>query len=97
MTRAHLLRAAQYLEEYPCRHAGTHTGLCHAFESTASRRSRDSWERDYDRVERYLSAVGGSMNWTGFFWSLDDDGQEDRLTFLAFMLTWLEDCRGTPA
>ena len=77
--------------------ARSYTGLCAAFERTVKKRFASDWDRDYEKVSKYLTAVGGEENFHGYFWDSDLKGMQERLTFLAFMLVWHEDCRGKAA
>jgi hypothetical protein len=65
-------------------------GLCSAF---------DVWSRNDELhcdLPEFLSRLGGKPFGIGYFWPTTRQGRQQRLLFLAFMLTWLDEIeRGT--
>lgn len=54
-------------------------GLCYAFDHELP-------------VERILCKLGAAEVFSGaYYWPLSEEGRDQRLMMLAFMLTWLED------
>ena len=66
-------------------------GLCEAFCAGIPWWQSDQAERISLDLCKFLRATGGRGTHYSYFWTLNKEAHNQRLLFLAFMLTWLED------
>lgn len=74
-------------------------GLCYYFAKATGDGKRIRDESAYMKLPTVLRAMGGAEDHLGHFWPMygrggvNDGSQQERLTMLAFMATWMEDKR----
>ena len=84
LTRNQVIRAVNYAAD-PQR--SEMLGMCCWFDVS---NKVAKWRSFYNIIPTFLLSIGGRAN-SEYFWTRDEEGREQRLLMLAFMLTWMED------
>jgi hypothetical protein len=89
VTRDEILNAIKRIQ------TGEAAGLCEAFIGVPWWWSNHA-DRESRKLCRFLRATGGRGKHSTYFWSFGYQAKDQRLMFLAFMLTWYDELEALP-